>query len=416
MSRFRTVFLFELKGYLKNKVVVGVTIFLILASTILLFSPQFNFGGSDSSGQSAGELPVMLVQAGDPAETGRLQEVFCAAFTDYDVRETGLSAEQIKEQIQADEINCAFVLDGAGAWTYYVNNLGMTDQAARRAAAVLQEDFRLQEMAAAGIAPEKAAEILGNTVNVETVKLGKDQSFTFFYTYIMIFALYMVIMLYGQMIATNVANEKSSRTMELLVTSVNTNAMIFGKVLATCLVGLIQLALIFGSSMFFYSMNRGSWADNMIVSSIFNPPPALLLQLLLFFFLGFLVYAFLYGAVGSMVSRLEDTTTAVMPISMLFMISFFLVVIPLAGGDTDSMMIRVCSFIPFSSPVAMFTRIAMGTVPAIEIAISVMILAISVMLIGFLAARIYRVGVLLYGVKPSPAKIIATLKKERQGN
>ena len=416
MSRFRTVFLFELKGYLKNKVVVGVTIFLILASAVLLFFPQFNFGGGDSSGQSAGELPVMLVQAGDPAETGRLREVFCAAFTDYDVRETELSAEQIKEQIQADEINCAFVLDGAGACTYYVNNLGMTDQAARRAAAVLQEDFRLQEMAAAGIAPEKAAEILNSTVNVETVKLGKDQSFTFFYTYIMIFALYMVIMLYGQMIATNVANEKSSRTMELLVTSVNTNAMIFGKVLATCLVGLIQLALIFGSSMFFYSMNRGSWADNMIVSSIFNPPPALLLQLLLFFFLGFLVYAFLYGAVGSMVSRLEDTTTAVMPITMLFMISFFLVVIPLAGGDTDSMMIRVCSFIPFSSPVAMFTRIAMGSVPAIEIAISVMILALSVVLIGFLAARIYRVGVLLYGVKPSPAKIIATLKKERQGN
>ena len=416
MNRFLTVFLFELKGYLKNKVVVGVTIFLILASAVLLFSPQFNFGGGDSAGQSAADRPVMLVQAGDPAETGRLQEVFGAAFTDYDVRQTELTAEQIKEQILADEINCAFVLDGAGSCTYYVNNLGMTDQAARRAAAVLQEDNRLKEMAAAGIPAEKAAEILNSTVDVETVKLGKDQSFTFFYTYIMIFALYMVIMLYGQMIATNVANEKSSRTMELLVTSVNTNAMIFGKVLATCLVGLIQLALIFGSSMFFYSMNRGSWADNMIVSSIFNPPPALLLQLLLFFFLGFLVYAFLYGAVGSMVSRLEDTTTAVMPITMLFMISFFLVVIPLASGDTDSMMIRVCSFIPFSSPVAMFTRIAMGTVPAVEIAISVMILTLSVVLIGFLAARIYRAGVLLYGVKPSPANIIATLKKDRQGN
>ena len=414
MNRFLTVFLFELKGYLKNKVVVGVTIFLILASAVLLFSPQFNFGGGDSSGQSAGELPVMLVQAGDPAETGRLREVFCAAFTDYDVRETELSAEQIKEQIQTDEINCAFVLDGAGACTYYVNNLGMTDQAARRAAAVLQEDFRLQEMAAAGIAPEKAAEILGRTVNVETVKLGKDQSFTFFYTYIMIFALYMVIMLYGQMIATNVANEKSSRTMELLVTSVNTNAMIFGKVLATCLVGLIQLALIFGSSMFFYSMNRGSWADNMIVSSIFNPPPALLLHLLLFFFLGFLVYAFLYGAVGSTVSRLEDVNTAVMPVTMLFMISFFLVLIPLAGGNVESTLIKVCSFVPFTAPMAMFTRIGMSSVPPIEVAVSVMILALSALLIGFLSARIYRAGVLLYGVKPTPAQIIAMLKKEKQ--
>ena len=416
MSRFRTVFLFELKGYLKNKVVVGVTIFLILASAILQFSPRFTGGSANPEPAAATDRPVMLVLAGEPAESERLRDVFAGVFPDYDVQDTGLAAEQIREQILAGDINCALVLDGTGSCTYYVNDLGMTDTSARRAAAVLQEDYRLNEMAAAGISPEKAAEILNSTVNVETVNLGKDQSFTFFYTYIMIFALYMVIMLYGQMIATNVANEKSSRTMELLVTSVNTNAMIFGKVLATCLVGLIQLALIFGSSMIFYNLNREFWADNMIISSIFNPPPALLLQLLLFFFLGFLVYAFLYGAVGSMVSRLEDTTTAVMPITMLFMISFFLVVIPLAGGDTDSMMIRVCSFIPFSSPVAMFTRIAMGTVPAIEIAISVMILALSVMLIGFLAARIYRAGVLLYGVKPSPAKIIATLKKERQGN
>ena len=154
----------------------------------------------------------------------------------------------------------------------------------------------------------------------------------------------------------------------------------------------------------------------MIISSIFNPPPALLLQLLLFFFLGFLLYAFLYGAVGSMVSRLEDATTAVMPITMLFMISFFLVVIPLARGDTESTMIRICSFIPFSSPVGMFTRIAMGSVPVIEVIISVAILVLSVVLIGFLAARIYRTGVLLYGVKPNPAKIVAMLRKDRQGN
>ena len=98
------------------------------------------------------------------------------------------------------------------------------------------------------------------------------------------------------------------------------------------------------------------------------------------------------------------------------MISFFLVVIPLARGDTESTMIRICSFIPFSSPVGMFTRIAMGSVPVIEVIISVAILVLSVVLIGFLAARIYRTGVLLYGVKPSPAKIVAMLRKERQNN
>ena len=416
MSRFRTVFLFELKGYLKNKVVVGVTLFLILASAVLLFSPRFTGTGDSGPEQSGTDRPVMLVAADGEAESDRLRDVLAGTFADYDVQATTLDAEEVSRMILADEIGCAFVFGDAGSCTYYVNNLGMNDTAARRAAAVLQGDYRLNEMIANGVAPEKAAEILNSTVNVETVKLGKDQTFTFFYTYIMIFALYMVIMLYGQMIATNVANEKSSRTMELLVTSVNTNAMIFGKVLATCLVGLIQLALIFGSSMLFYHLNSEFWVNDMVVSSIFNPPPALLLQLLLFFFLGFLVYAFLYGAVGSMVSRLEETTSAVMPVTMLFMISFFLVVIPLASGDTESTMIRICSFVPFSSPVAMFTRIAMGSVPLIEILLSVAILVLSVVLIGFLAARIYRAGVLLYGVKPSPAKIIAMLKKDRQGN
>ena len=415
MSRFSTVFLFELKGYLKNKVVIGVTLFLILASAILLSFPRFSGNGETNPEQvNTADRPVMLVLADGAEETARLREVFAGTFADYDVRETDLSVEQIRDRILADEISCAFVFGSADSCTYYVNNLGMNDTTARRAAAVLQGDYRLNEMVASGVPAEKAAEILNSTVNVETVNLGKDQSFTFFYTYIMIFALYMVIMLYGQMIATNVANEKSSRTMELLVTSVNTNAMIFGKVLATCLVGLVQLGLIFGSSRLFFGMNQGFWTDDMIISSIFNPPASLVLNLLLFFFLGFLVYAFLYGAVGSMVSRLEDTTTAVMPISMLFMVSFFVVVIPLAGGDIDGTLIKVCSFIPFSSPVAMFTRIAMGSVPPVEIVISVVILALTAVLIGFLAARIYRVGVLMYGVRPSPAKIIAALKKDRQ--
>ena len=84
MSRFRTVFLFELKGYLKNKVVIGVTLCLIVASAVLLFSPRFT-GGSDAGPEQAAEdRPVMLVRAEEPEEAGRLREVFGAAFPDYE--------------------------------------------------------------------------------------------------------------------------------------------------------------------------------------------------------------------------------------------------------------------------------------------------------------------------------------------
>lgn len=415
MRKFRTVFLFELKSYLKNKVIVGITLFLILAAAVLLSFPRLsNSGGPGPKQENTTEKPVMMILPDREEEAGRLRNVFAAAFPDYDVRETDLPAETIREQIRADTINCAFVFQGTDACTYYVNNLGMNDQTARKASAILQENYRRNRIIQNGVAPEQADMIMNSSISVDTVKLGKDQSQTFFYTYIMIFALYMVILLYGQMIATNVATEKSSRIMELLVTSTDTNSMIFGKVLASCLVGFVQLGLVFGLSIMFYNLNRKFWTDDLIINSIFNLPPDLLLYMLLFFVLGFLVYAFLYGAVGSTVSRLEDTNTAVIPLTFLFMISFFLVLIPLAGGDINSLLIIICSFVPFTSPMAMFTRIAMGSVPAIEIAGSVTILVLSAVLIGFLSARIYRIGVLLYGEKPGPGKIIVLMRNEKQ--
>ena len=137
----------------------------------------------------------------------------------------------------------------------------------------------------------------------------------------MIFALYMVILLYGQMVATNVATEKSSRAMEVLVTSAKPASMMFGKVLASCIAGLVQLVAIFGSALVFYNINKAAWGDNTIIQSIFNIPVDLFVYMLIFFVLGFLIYAFLYGAIGSTASKLEDINTSVMPITFLFIIA-----------------------------------------------------------------------------------------------
>ena len=241
--------------------------------------------------------------------------------------------------------------------------------------------------------------------------LGKNQMQNFFYTYIMIFALYMVILLYGQMVASNVATEKSSRAMELLVTSADPVSMMFGKVIASCLAGLVQLIVIFGSSLLCFHANRAYWGEDGMMASFFNIPLDLVGYMLLFFVLGFFIYAFLYGAVGSTVSKLEDINTAVMPITMLFIAGFFVVIFSMASGSVDTTLVKVCSFIPFTAPMAMFTRIAMSTVPAWEIALSVLILAGSVVGVGVLAAKIYRIGVLLYGTRPKPGAILKALRR-----
>ena len=229
--------------------------------------------------------------------------------------------------------------------------------------------------------------------------------------HIMIMALYMVILLYGQSVATNVAIEKSSRAMELLVTSVDPVSMMFGKVLAACLTGFLQLGVVFGSAFAFYNVNAEYWTENAVIGSLFDIPGSLLVYLLVFFVLGFLVFAFLFGAVGSTVSKIEDINSAVMPVNLIFIAAFMVVMFSMTGSSVDSPLMKVCSFIPFTSPMAMFTRIAMSSPSNIEIAVSIAILAFSVVGIGYVSAKIYRVGVLMYGSKVKLTSLIKNLRK-----
>ena len=410
MNQFGKIFKFEFKNYLANKVFVGVTLVVVLVITAVMFYPRIENLFDDGTQQPTEEKPIMLV-ADKAGNTELLLEYFSTAFTDYNVQGSDDIIDKIKDRITSGEIECAFVTDGFTTFTYYVNNLSMYDTNTVVAAEVMQNLYRVNSMIIGGISTEDAMNILSFTVEAKTETLGIDQMQNYWYTYIMIMALYMVIMLYGQMVATNVATEKSSRAMELLVTSAKPVSMMFGKVLASCLAGFTQLLVIFGTAFVSFNVNREYWDDGGIISAIFDMPLELLVFMLVFFVLGFLIYAFLYGAIGSTVSKLEDITTAVMPITMIFVAAFMVVMFALAENNVDTILMKACSFSPLTSPMAMFTRIAMSTVPAGEIVLSIVILILSAFGIGYGAAKVYRVGVLLYGTQPNLPNIIKMVFK-----
>lgn len=411
MKQFEKILWFELKYYFKNKVFIGVTAFLMVLIAVVMFFPRvaavFDTGDVPDTPD---DVPVMLVSA-DPAQADMVSQAFAASFADYDVRITEDEISSIKDKITSGEAECAFVITGPTSFTYYVGNLSMYDTNARTAAEVMQQIYQMNAMISGGMSAEDAAGVMNVQIESSVENLGKDQSQNFFYTYIMIMALYMVILLYGQMVATNVATEKSSRAMEVLITSAKPTSMMFGKVIASCLAGFIQIVAVFGSAILFYNLNKSYWGDNPIVDSVFNIPPELLVYMLVFFVLGFLIYAFLFGAVGSTASRLEDINTSVMPLTMLFIIAFVVVMFSMGSGDIDNTLMVVCSYIPFTSPMSMFTRIAMSTVPWYEIAISIAILIGSTVGVGVLSAKIYRVGVLMYGTTPKISSIIKAIRK-----
>ncbi len=420
MKQFGTIFQFEMKSYIKNKIFTGVTAALVLVIAVVMFFPRITeaFGGGkeeDASGGAAASAEadnqaVILLSLSGIENADLVGQCFKQTFPEYTVTVSDSSLDEIKDKIAAGEVECAFVMDSLTSYTYYVNNLSMYDHKTAAADEALSSLYRMDAMMKNGISAEAAGEILSAEITHETENLGKDQAKNFAYTYIMIFALYMVILLYGQMVASNVATEKSSRAMELLITSAKPVSMMFGKVMASCLAGFIQLILVFGSAALFYQLNKSYWSGIGMIASVFNMPIHLLVYMLVFFVLGFLIYAFLFGAIGSTVSKLEDINTAVMPLTMLFVAGFMIVMFSMTSGEVDNIGMLICSYVPFTSPMAMFTRIAMGTVPLYEVIISIAILVASVVAVGYAAAKIYRMGVLLYG---TPPKLKAILKAVR---
>ena len=416
MKQFGKILKFELKYYLTNKVFIGVTAFLMVLIAVVMFIPRIGmlFSAEEESGvEVTTTYATMLVKADNAEQADMVQEVFATFFTDYDVLVTDADLDEIKEKIVSGEAECAFVMTGPTSFTYYVENLSLYDMNTDIAVSVLQQIYQMNAMLETGMTESQVMDVMSIQVEGQVESLGVNQADNFLYTYIMIMALYMVILLYGQMVATNVATEKSSRAMELLITSAKPTSMMFGKVIASCLAGLIQLIAIFGSAVLFYAINKSYWGDNFLINSIFNIPPELLVYMLVFFVLGFLIYAFMFGAVGSTASKLEDINTSVMPITMLFIVAFIVVSTALSSGDIDNPIMKVCSFIPFTSPMAMFTRIAMSTVPFHEILISIGILIGSTAAVGVLAAKIYRVGVLMYGTPPKIGTLLKVMLKSR---
>ena len=410
MRQFRTILGFELQNYFKNKIFVSVTVIIMLAVAGVMFYPRVASFFTQGNEAGQGDRPIMLV-ATDSSElpTSTTEAVFRQSFPHYQIKVTTDRVEQVKEQVKSGKAKYALVLSDT-SYTYYVNGLVMADSNVATANSVVKDLYQLKMLRRHGLSAEQTGQVMTVQIKSNVQNLGKDQTKNFYSAFIMIYALYMAVMTYGQMVATNVASEKSSRAMELLTTSASPVAMMFGKIIASCLAGLTQLVGIFGSALLFYNLNRASWQGNQMINSIFNVPPDLLLYMILFFLLGFFIYGMMYGAVGSLVSKIEDIGSVAMPIILVFVIGFAVVMSSIEDPN-NAIGMKICSFVPFTSSMAMFARIAMGSVSTGEIALSIAILVVSTVLIGILAAKIYRAGVLMYGTRPKLRTIWRSIRQ-----
>lgn len=222
--------------------------------------------------------------------------------------------------------------------------------------------------------------------------------------YALIILVFFTVMTYGMWVAVSVVEEKSSRVMELMLSASTPSEMLAGKVVGVGGAGLTQYAAIVatavGAILLQSPAERYLFGDTQPGDSpLAGLTPEILVAFVGFFALGFLLYAFLYAAAGSLVSRQEDVQQVAMPMIVLALVGYLAASI--ATTSIEAAWVAPLSFVPFFSPYLMLARIVFGTVEPWEVAVAVALLIASIAVAAWLAARIYRVGVLTYGQRPS---------------
>ncbi|MBO1002912.1 ABC transporter permease [Pseudogracilibacillus auburnensis] len=388
-----------------------------IISTLVVFLFIFGIANIQSiiqlfTGDDELEQVIVIDESGElfaPLETSISQldeEVELIAYEESE--EVGKSAVQNEEYdglliLELDENNLPIA-------TYYENNAAesslqytIEQQLQQVKIAIATEQAGVDEATLASIYEEMPFEKIALD---EATKTDEELNQARGIVYIMLFVLYMAVIIYGQMIAMDVATEKSSRVMEILISSASPVTHMFAKIIGIALLGLTQMVLFFivGASLISTKMDTTS-GEIFEFFGFTSTSISIYFYALLFFILGYFLYATIAAMLGSLVSRVEDVQQLIMPMVFLIMIAFFIAMFGLTVPDAK--FITITSFIPFFSPMIMFLRVGMLEVPIWEVIVSVGLLVGTIILLAILGARIYRGGVLMYG----PSRSLKDFKK-----
>lgn len=221
--------------------------------------------------------------------------------------------------------------------------------------------------------------------------------------YVLSFVMYMMILMFGSVLATNVAREKTNRAMELLVISVKPSILILGKVFAFCLIALLQVVALLGAVFIGLKINIDNYSDA-IKALLKNMDYSFVAVWVLFALTGLIMLMFLFAACGSLASRIEEVNT-VITLPMLMFIGSFIANVSLMW-NYDTKLFKILSYVPFTSYFAMGTRYGLDNISISEVILSYAILLGTTIIIAVLCSKIYRNATLRYGQKLSFFKMI----------
>lgn len=338
------------------------------------------------------------------------------------IETTGKTPEQLRRELndaaEAGTYQGYLVVDqkslAEGELTYYAKNpssalAGDTLQRSLRQAVT---KYRLMSAGMTGPAVDHAVERVSIDVKKATNDPKKQQSgvSAFFMSFGLVMFIYFALIIYGIYVLQGVLEEKTSRVVEVIVSSVKPFELMMGKILGIGAVGLTQIAIWMTSALVFTAPQLIGLLSGGKVGSHMLPAPnfAAIAFFPIYFILGFFLYASIYAGIGSMFNSMEDAQQMASTANFLLITPMLFLTVVIK--NPDGALSTVLSLIPFFSPVLMYLRIATQMPPVWQIALSIGIMLASIVVMIWLVSKIYRVGILMYGKKPTIPEIMRWLK------
>jgi len=277
-------------------------------------------------------------------------------------------------------------------------------------------DLRTMERAVSGVLVERRLQDAGldparvknltKELDLRTIRLSEtgereDQGAALIFSIVLLMILYVSIVMWGQAVMTSVIEEKTSRVVEVMASGVSPTTLLAGKLLGVGGAGLTQF-LVWSLSLLGVSLfAAGSQAASFDMPEI---TPVMLVSFVLFFLLGFGFYAALYASIGASVNTVQEAQSLVFPVMLPIILG--MVFFPVVLEAPDGPLAFTLSMIPGISPLIMFLRIVVLTPPLWQIALSVALLFLAILGVLWVSARIYRVGILMYGKRPTFPELV----------
>ena len=400
MTDILTVMKFTIKEMVKRKSFIISTLIILVLIIIGFNIPNIL---SSVSGEDA-KTKLLIVDTENIFE-GNL-ELLKQADLGYDIQIGNDSFDEIKQKIENKEIDSAIIIEKQNEnikIRYIVENTNMIASVPEDIVNSINGIYSNMQISKLGLTEEQLQSITPNfEFSIEQTEEEKASG-NIFAMMMMSIVLFYAIYFCAYQVSSSITTEKTSKIMETLVTSTSPRTIVLGKTIGIGIVGLVQLILIVGTAL----ISAKAFLDPELLNSLLdmsNVTISLGIITIVYFILGYFEYSLLYALTGSTVSKPEDIQSANTPVAILAVIGFYLSYFTMM--NPTSQLNLFAAIFPISSPFCMPFRIMMGLANSTEIAISIAVLIVTILVIAKIAIKIYSNAILNYGTKMKLKDII----------